>query len=594
MLFFFGLHKEILIIDDKIMEVSYLSNYVIKQVESKKPQFALKINEFFIHSKYDPIKEAARIINTNYKKHQIHILFGYGLGYLADAFLQLQVKEKMIIIDPLIESGLLELDSRHSSPEQIIYWDKTKINSLAYTISTIANGLDSKINIICTPNYDKLFINEYYDLLKYIREFQNKTLVNRNTVVFFAEQWQKNFSKNLLEIVKDETLSDLHNKFNYPVIVASGGPSLTKQLPLLKEIQEHVIIIAAGSTINSLLAAEIEPDFVVSIDGGEPNYNHFKELNLKKARLIYAIFNHPGIRNTFDKRAFVFAETSQLPITKYLYRNFDVDLPLVTGGGTVAHFSLSIAQLFGAKAIAMIGQDLAYTNNLTHAANNKYAKSVDKTNTELIEVECYYGGKILTSRSLLSMKVTFEEMAKFNLSNIPIYNCTEGGLKLAGYEQTAFQDFIKQYVDFKWYKDLSEIDKERDCKKSDVEIIEILQKEIKVLVDLEVILTDALYLLTKNKSRTHFDLKVLKRLNKIDKQIEELSKDIQIHFLVSPIVMSIRDSYLEQENETEEEKYNRVYKQTHTLYSSLRGVMEKSKENLREVIEVIEKRVNNE
>ncbi|EON70434.1 motility associated factor glycosyltransferase family protein [Lysinibacillus sphaericus] len=565
-----------------------MQEFIVEQVNSRQAQPGLKVNEFFIHSKYNPIIEAERIATTYYENHHTHIIFGYGLGYIVDALLPKVHDGKIIIIDPLIEKGILNINSRHENVEQIIYWDNKQVNTLAYIVSSIAKGLDLKIKIICAPNYDKLFMQEYYEILKYISEFQNKTIVNQNTVIFFSEQWQNNLAQNLLPIVQDETLSVLHNKLNLPIVVASGGPSLTKQLGLLKQIQEYVIIIAAGSTINSLLAAQIEPDFVVSIDGGEPNYNHFKELKLEKARLIYSVFNHPGIRNAFEKRAFVFAETSQLPIKKYLYDKFDIDTPLITGGGTVAHFSLSIAQLLNSGPIALIGQDLAYTNNLTHASNNKHTQNIDNSNANVVWADGYDGEKVLSSRVFMSMKVTFEEMMRFNKPAVPLYNCTEGGIKLKGYDQIPFKEFVERYINMQQLKDLSEIDGEKYSRKSDGEIIDILEEEIKILNKLDRILSDALHLLANNHSKTSFNPKTLKKLDKIDKQIETLTKDVQMHFLVNPIVIEVGNCFLEKPNETPEETYQRIYNQTHTLYTRLLEAIGKSKLNVRQTIALLE------
>ncbi|MGG2075409.1 6-hydroxymethylpterin diphosphokinase MptE-like protein [Lysinibacillus irui] len=570
-----------------------MQEFLIEQVDSRHSKPALKVNDFFVHSKYDPIIEAERIASLNYEIHHTHIVFGYGLGYIVDALLGKVHSEKIIIIDPLIEKGILDIESRHKNTEQIIYWGNNQVNTLAFTISRIASGLDLKIKIICAPNYDKLFMKEYYELLKYISEFQNKTIVNQNTVVIFSEQWQSNLAQNILPIIQDETLSVLHNKFDLPIVVASGGPSLTKQLELLKQIKEHVIIIAAGSTINSLLAARIEPDFVISIDGGEPNYNHFKELRIENARLIYSVFNHPGVRKSFEKRAFVFAETSQLPITKYLYEKFDIDLPLITGGGTVAHFSLSIAQLFNSGPIAMIGQDLAYTDNLSHAANNKHSENIDSSDPNLVWTDGYYGEKVLTSRVFLSMKVTFEEMLRFQKPSVPLFNCTEGGVKLAGYKQIPFKEFVDIYVDKNVVKDLGEIDGEKYSRKTKEELLIILDEEIKILDILDRRLLEALNLLEKNDSKTSFNKKILKKLDKIDTQIESLTKDIQIHFLVNPIVIEIGNCFLEKPNETPEETYERVYKQTKTLYTRLLAAIKLSKQNVRAISQLLNNKKEN-
>ncbi|OMC89151.1 hypothetical protein BK128_04275 [Viridibacillus sp. FSL H7-0596] len=568
----------------------------IEHLTSKKNIPTVTVNGLLLHSKYDPIVEAERIAQSNYSMHHTIILFGYGLGYLVDELLNKVENEHIVIIDPLIENGFLEICERHKNENKVVYWEAGHTNTLGYTIAGLSDGLELKLKTISSPNYDSLFQKEYYKLLRYLRDFQDKTQINNNTVTFFAEQWQKNLAYNLTSIVQDNSLSILQNKFNVPVVIASGGPSLTKQLPLLKKMEKHVIIIAAGSTINSLLAANIEPDFVVSIDGGEPNYHHFKGLTCENARLIYSTFNHHGIRKSFQKKGYVFTAMEQGSIVKYLHDKFDMEIPMVLGGGTVAHFTYSIAHLLNSGPIAMLGQDLAYTNNQTHAQSNKHAKQVEQLedlNVELLKVEGYYGEEVLTSRSFNSMKMTFEEIMKFHIPEVPVYNCTEGGLKIRGLSQMAFKEFIDEYVDVNITKDLSILEEESISNKSNEEIVKVLKEEQETLAELQKSLEKAISALEKNKSKTQFKQNTLKKLDKIDKKIDRLSKDVQVHFLVSPITLDIEMKFLEQPNETPEETYIRVFKQSETLYRRLLHAFETSKVLASEVIEKLEEESEN-
>lgn len=563
----------------------------IEHLTSKKNIPTLTVNNYFLHSKYDPMVEAERIAHSNYSMHHTIILFGYGLGYIVDELLKKIENEHIVIIDPLIEAGLIEIAERHTKEKKVMYWEESHTNTLGFTIASLSDGLELKLKTICSPNYDSLFQKEYYELLRYIRDFQNKTQINNNTVTYFAEQWQRNLAYNLTSIVQDNSLSVLHNKFNVPVVIASGGPSLTKQLPLLKKMEKHVIIIAAGSTINSLLAANIEPDFVVSIDGGEPNYQHFKHLTCENTRLIYSTFNHHGIRKSFKKKGYVFAAMKQATIVKYLHDKFDMEIPMILGGGTVAHFSYSIAHLLNSGPIAILGQDLAYTNNQTHAQNNKHTQKVEQLeelNVDLIKVEGYYGEEVLTSKSFNSMKMTFEEIMKFHIPEVPVYNCTEGGIKINGLPQMAFKEFVNEYVDVKKIKDLSILDEDSAVTKTNEEIAKVLKEEQETLEELKKSLEEAVSALEKNNSKTQFKPQTLKKLNRLDKKIEHLSKDVQVHFLVSPITLEIEMKFLEQPNETPEEKYNRVFKQSETLYKKLLHAFDTSKVLASEVMEKLE------
>ncbi|MEE1131345.1 MAG: 6-hydroxymethylpterin diphosphokinase MptE-like protein [Caryophanon sp.] len=562
--------------------------YELNVVQSKCGQDTLKINDFFVHSKFNPLEEAERLAERNFKSHNICVVFGYGLGYVVDALLERVNSEHIIIIDPLIEEGQLILQPRHRKLENVVYWDHKSVNTLAFVIKKNASGLDLKINVICGTNYDKLFTQQYYDILKIIKDFQISTSIHKNTTIFFAEKWQKNMICNLKSISKDASLSVLQNRWKLPIVVCSGGPSLTKQLPLLKKIEHHVLIIAAGSTINSLIKAGIVPDFVVSIDGGEPNYNHFKNLKLNQTRLIYSIFNHPGIRKSFSKKAYVFTAMQQESIQKYLKDHMDILPPMILGGGTVAHFTYSIAHLLNTGPITFIGQDLAYTNNQTHADNNKNNKTIDevkKLNNDLVETEGYYGEKVLTSKVFLSMKQTFEEFMRFHEPIVPVFNSTEGGVKIQGMNQIDFLEFIERYVSTEVIKDLSDLDEMEQNEHSRNDLVTILKNEINNLNKLKRMLEDALLTLKMNNSRTYFEKRTLKKLDKIEKEIEILSKEVLIYFLIEPIIIEITSCFLEKEGETAEEAYQRVFKQSETLYKRMLKAINLSKNYIIEELE---------
>lgn len=53
------------------------------QTKNDKPN--AKVNGYFLHSNYNPEAEADKYIDKNYKEGYLNILFGYGLGYIANA-----------------------------------------------------------------------------------------------------------------------------------------------------------------------------------------------------------------------------------------------------------------------------------------------------------------------------------------------------------------------------------------------------------------------------------------------------------------------------------------------------------------------------
>ncbi|MGE7836036.1 motility associated factor glycosyltransferase family protein [Viridibacillus arvi] len=542
----------------------------VENIETKSEYMTLKVNGFFLHSKYDPQKESSLFAEKSYKPHFIHILFGYGLGYIADSLVQqFKYGETLIVIDPLLDSGLIKVQDRHREKELKVY------NS--YYIQKLENLLEGKtkeyqrtIQVVCSPNYEKIFPEIYVNLLREVKSIQQNNEVNEATIRMFAEVWQKNFSENLISILENGNLSNLYQAYDYPVVVASGGPSLTKQLPLLKEIQENVIIIAAGSTINSLLAYGIEPDYVVSVDGGEANYNHFMDLKLNKARLIFSAFNHPLIINSFENESYAFVASRDHFIQQYLHDKFNITIPKIVGGGTVAHYAFSIAQYISSGPVALIGQDLAYTNSKTHAISNKHEQEIDKNFMEknrAFKTKGYYGDDVITSPVFYSMKTTFEQIIDIVPPKVPVYNCTEGGVYLKGFSQKSFTDFTDEFVEKK-ATIKNHLSNETIPLKWD-KVIKVLESEIQMYNKIKAQLNSGLQELTINKSNNTISQKTLMKLEKIDKKIAAYFKEVSMEYIVAPITTDVLRNYLEQENETNQEKYNRVYKQTKELYSRL-------------------------
>ncbi len=370
----------------------------VEFLQAKNGDETLKINEYFIHSKYNPIKEAEQLVDSQYTPHHTHIIFGYGCGYIVEELLKRRAfQENIIVVDPLFNNQTLELKHQASN---LFAFNSKVIPIFELYINEIAANTRVSFKTICTPNYDKVFPNEYKELLRKIVDLQYKNRTNDYTLIRYAKEWQRNFIENLRNLNEDGTIEELHKQYNCPIVVAAGGPSLTKQISLLKKYRNNMILISAGSTTNSLLSNDIEPDYVVTIDGGEPNYNHFKQLDLKNAEIIYSMQNHYKVRESFSQRGYLIGTHSFNKLSNYLEKELNLKLPTLEYGGSVAHAAFNIAHYISSGPIALIGQDLAYTDNLTHAANNKNARKIDQAfikEQEAFQVEGYYGELVWTN-----------------------------------------------------------------------------------------------------------------------------------------------------------------------------------------------------
>lgn len=79
-----------------------MKDIIVEELISKSGEPTLKINNYLLHSKYNPKKEAKLFVEKQYKVGSILILFGYGCGYILEEFIKQSSDEKIIVIDPYL------------------------------------------------------------------------------------------------------------------------------------------------------------------------------------------------------------------------------------------------------------------------------------------------------------------------------------------------------------------------------------------------------------------------------------------------------------------------------------------------------------
>lgn len=560
--------------------------FKIETILTKSGLTSLKVNDFLLHSKYDPIKEAEQIVNNNYKPGYTHILIGNGLGYVSNLLAsKLTNEEELIIIEPL------ELNETIDTPKNCIFLKDINLDSFEELLPTLFPFF-KKVHIFCSPNYDKLFPDYVKAIITTVKQRIQLNKVNEDTIRLFSEEWQKNYIFNLKHTLRDESIKALKGVYEKPVVIASGGPSLTKQLPAIKKVRDDILIIASGSTINSLLKNDIVPDFVVSIDGGEINYNHFKGEVFSSTKLIYSLFHHHKIRETFLNVAYYFLPLGGESVNNHINKITGEEIPILVGGGSVATYALSVATYLSNGPIALIGQDLAYTDNKTHAENNKHYSIVDeeyKMKRGMFLTKGYYDDQVLTDNVFYSMKETFEKMIHLLSDTRKVFNCTEGGIFIKGYDQIPFQEFCSTYIKKGNIREIEEFET-NISKNESIDLLHVLEKEIEVYLKIKKTLRESLNVLHKNKSNNSFSMKTINKLDENDEKLKILVNSVAMSRILEPITIDTLKNFTPKVNETKNEKYKRVFDQNNMLLNRLLEACNKSEEYTMELVNELTKR----
>ncbi|WP_066055874.1 motility associated factor glycosyltransferase family protein [Robertmurraya korlensis] len=560
-------------------------NEDISILESKSGLPIVKKNGFYLNSRYDPLKESKQIAEREYKKNYSHILFGLPYSYLANELVnKMGSNDFLLIIEPSLKlfelvkgSELFKSLINHPQVFFIVGYHPNKIEEeVRYLVNKRNIG---QLEFITSPNYEKVYPTIIAHFKEIILKNARLSLVNVATMMKFGKVWQDNLLNNISNSWKSTTINKFVNKLQCPVIIAASGPSLNKQLSSLKKIKENktALILAAGSTINPLLNAGIRPDIVVSIDGDMANWRHFEKLDYDDIALFYSVNVHKNIPKHHNGLNVIF-NSQDRELSGWVNKVIGEEVEFVYGGASVATFSLYVAKLISSGPICLIGQDLAYTNNLSHASGNSNQKKVIQeeniANKNYLEVEGYYGDTVLTDYGFLSMKKVFEDMFhQFSLEGDkrPYYNCTEGGVNIKGVTNLPFTDFIDRYCGTSYRSEfvkVLEIDPDLLISKENVEMALIKEKDN--LIELRKYVKKAIEMIDGVSMESEYmDSKVLKKLDSLDEKINTYSKDNIIYYLIMPLSFRINHMYQEPETETPLEMKRRIIKKSSSLYNGI-------------------------
>ncbi|EOB0756316.1 6-hydroxymethylpterin diphosphokinase MptE-like protein [Campylobacter jejuni] len=254
----------------------------------------------------------------------------------------------------------------------------------------------------------------------------------------------QNIPSMLESIPFQRILSQRKNKFENAIVV-SAGPSLAKQLPLLKACQDKAVIFCADGALSMLEKEGIVPDYVTNLDFTDLAMKFFQNKENKTSLNILSCATYPNIVRSLN------AENCMIVLrNKALYQRFNLnDFGYIDTGTHVSHFSYTLALALGFKNIIMIGQDLAFDKE-----GNSHSKGFDfgekfsgEENIDKLKVPAYAGkGEVLTHITWNDYRIKLEYLFACNDQKAKFYNATEGGARINFTEELSFKECCEKFL----------------------------------------------------------------------------------------------------------------------------------------------------
>ncbi|EAL8236890.1 DUF115 domain-containing protein [Campylobacter coli] len=407
-------------------------------------------NTFLYENVIDELNSMLNTYNDKYLLYPVLYFYGFGNGILFKALLQNKNHQHIVVFEKDIEIiwimfHILDFSSElQNSRLMVLNTNKLEIQDYNELCSSKPFFQFSRIYFLeLMSHYYERFHEDVLGLNKKLAENFKNSIVSHGNDPKDALQGIEQFVYNLPQMITHPSYKELLSKrkgVSDTAIIVSTGPSLTKQLPLLKKYASKATIFCADSSYPILAKHGIKPDYVLSLERipltSEFFNNDFGEFD-KDILFVLKSYVHPHTTKYLQKnnRNFMLVSTYASFIN---YLKLD-DFGYFNMGFSVANMNFLLAIHLKHKNIVLIGQDLAYTKDgLSHT---KDYSNLDKheghfqRDKNKYTTQAYGGnGKVESSFVWTLFRHNFEQDVANAKKNyyITTYNCTEGGARIEG------------------------------------------------------------------------------------------------------------------------------------------------------------------
>lgn len=336
------------------------------------------------------------------------------------------------------------------------------------------------------------FINEYAELSWGIVEtlaqlnWENNTAIGQEA---FIDRQIKNIADNRLPAKL------LKNAFRgQTVVILAGGPSLDDALPWIKLNRQKFIIFAVSRISRQLLAADLEPDFVFSVDPQDISFDISKEMFNFGENTVFICSYHASSKLLNQWKGLMLYLGTRLPWESQLN-----EVNLSGAGPTVTNAALNVAYDLGFKQVILAGVDLCFTKDgFTHAKGSNEQLAGPKLDLTSLQVET--NGEFMaptTNDYAQAIKSLSLQARRIGQADGKVINGSLGAAKMEGVK----------------YIPLSEIPLEEVC----INAKTVVDSRVSSYSEGEAYLTDVL----SELKRAEFQVRSIKRLAKQARQIND-------------------------------------------------------------------------
>lgn len=407
---------------------------------------------WYLNSRYDADVLVQKWCDKHIRKYYFEpeLIFGMGnLAYLKEQ--RARNRENPFYVYEPDEAVFLELMKKYDLTEFLT--DEHMYLAVGRQgITTIRNWMEIGIgyanyefvDFCALPGYACVYPYEYLLLKRGFMETVETLILKRNTMYKQSSQLVENEFSHILDCVHQSSIWELIQIFKkkneeepYSAILVSAGPSLDNNIKDLLAAKRKLFIIAVDTAIRPLLQAGVIPDLFITVDPVKDLFL-FEQEGMSQVPMVLSINVRNGVSKIHTGHHFYILNAGDYMAN--IMERYNKRIVSTSSGGSVATDAFLLLKKMGFKTIILVGQDLAYPGNRSHA-KAAYNDTIDQSKGIFFEVEDIYGGLVLTRMDMNHYRRWFEDQIAVD-QTLHVIDATEGGALIRGTEIMTLKDAI--------------------------------------------------------------------------------------------------------------------------------------------------------
>lgn len=429
--------------------------------------------KLYLSGKYNPQKYARDWVQEKELQNSNGLVIVLGLGdgvFVKEVLSHAGKYTKILVYEPSFEifkTAVQEVDltSIFDSNRVGLVVDSMNNDEWEYLVdSEFDIDLISQTYVYINPNYKCLFPEKIHEALQIVTERLNFIRVNWNTMMRYTAYSGVNIIRNLKYLLNGYSINRLYHVLpkTFPCVIVAAGPSLNKNIDELKKIQKRACIIACDTAMKPLLSHGIVPDFFLVVDAMKPKLL-LEYPGVEKVPFVATLSVPNEIMKFHEGKKFFYycGETLLKKAVDSGYRDRVKPVPIEEGvsslktGGSVATSAYALAEFMGSETIILVGQDLAFTGNKSHA-DGTFDDKMEEMDyiSDFPQVKDIHGDMVYTAPDMKAYLEWYEKEIEEH-PDYKVIDATEGGALIKGTEIMTLSDAIDKYcnqeIDIQWH-----------------------------------------------------------------------------------------------------------------------------------------------